>query len=67
MDNNNVKAKCFEELFAAYQRKYTHWRFGQFISNFADWLKYEKCIDIFYLEDERFPELIKEYAKEGNF
>lgn len=64
---NNSSSQCFQMLWDVYKRKYTHWRFGQFISNFTDWLKHEKCMDIFYVEDKDFPELVKEYGKQGNF
>ena len=39
-------------------------RFGQFMCNFMHWVKYEKCIDPFYVEDDRMLEYLKEYMKD---
>jgi hypothetical protein len=38
-------------------------RVGQLMSNFEQWLKTEKGIDIFYLADDRFIPLLEEYLK----
>ena len=40
-------------------------RIGQLMSNFEQWLKDTKGIDIFYIDNERFVELLKEYLKGG--
>ena len=40
-------------------------RFGQLMYNFTRWLNYEKEKDIFYLEEDTFIELFKEYMKEA--
>ena len=39
-------------------------RFGQTMSNFERWLKINKKIDIFYIEDEDFLTYFIEFAKE---
>lgn len=39
-------------------------RIGQLMSNFEQWLKEKKRIDIFYLENVRFVPLLEEYLKE---
>ena len=44
---------------------YPELRIGQLMSNFEQWLKDEKGIDIFYLENVRFVPLLDEYLKEG--
>ncbi len=41
-------------------------RAGQLMSNFEQWLKTEKGIDIFYLADDRFILLLDEYLKGGD-
>ena len=38
-------------------------RIGQLMSNFEQWLKNEKGIDIFYLEDVRFVPLLEAFLK----
>ena len=40
-------------------------RIGQLMSNFEQWLKEQKKIDIFYLDDVRFVRLLEEYLKDG--
>ena len=45
--------------------KYPDIRFGQLMYNFTRWLNYEKCKDIFYLEEDAFIKLFKEYMKEA--
>ena len=44
--------------------KYPDIRFGQLMYNFTRWLNYEKRKDIFYIEDDEFAQLFKEYMKE---
>ena len=38
-------------------------RVGQLMSNFEQWLKDTKGVDMFYLDDDRFAELLEEYLK----
>jgi len=38
-------------------------RIGQLMSNFEQWLKDKKGIDIFYLENVRFIPLLEEYLE----
>ena len=40
-------------------------RVGQLMSNFEQWLKTKKGIDIFCLADDRFIPLLEEYLKGG--
>lgn len=65
-EKNNSREVFFEKMMMLAHDKYSHWRIGQLYSNFCDWLKYEKCLDIFYVEDKELADLIKEYSKEGN-
>ena len=62
----NAREAFFEKMMTLAYDKYSHWRIGQLYSNFCDWLKYQQCLDIFYVEDKELVELLKEYAKEGN-
>ena len=41
-------------------------RIGQLMSNFEQWLKNKYGIDIFYLENDRFVQLLEEYLKGGD-
>lgn len=56
------------EVFKIAHSKYPDLRFGQFFSNFFGWcLSNGKCSDIFFPEDDKWIEWIKEYTgiKEG--
>lgn len=39
-------------------------RFGQLMANFETWLKIDKNLDIFYIEDEDFFTYFNEFTKE---
>lgn len=45
---------------------YPELRIGQLMSNFEQWLKHEKGIDIFYLDNVRFVPLLEECLKDGD-
>ena len=38
------------------------WRFGQFCSNFFEWLVSEKKVDLFFPEEEQMIKYIREFA-----
>jgi hypothetical protein len=38
------------------------WRFGQLMYNFQAYMMREKGIDIFYLEEDKFVECLREYV-----
>jgi hypothetical protein len=44
--------------------KFQDWRFGQFMYNFLGYVAYTKKRDPFYLEEEQFIQLLKEYSDE---
>ena len=45
-------------------KKVPDWRFGQLCSNFFGWLMQEKGIDLFFPEEDKMLEYLKEYIKE---
>ena len=51
------------ELCEIHKKYFFDWRFGQFCSNFFSWLYQEKGIDLFFPEEDRMMEYIKEYSK----
>ena len=60
MRDPNRIPKVTEEI-AGIWKNVPDWRFGQLMSNFWSW--YGR--DIFFLEDDKFIELFKTYAKEN--
>lgn len=51
-----------DELATLWGDEFQDWRFGQLMSNFVSWLWQEKNIDIFFIEENRFLELFREFA-----
>lgn len=49
----------YDRLRTVHMEQFPDWRFGQFIFNFLDW--YKK--DLFYLEDDKFLELLDRFVK----
>lgn len=48
-----------------HKKSFPDLRFGQMISNFFSWCESScKCSDVFYVEDNEFESLIKEYAND---
>lgn len=64
--DSSILIKFGNLLYSLCQDKYSHWRTGQLLSNFISWLESEKCLDIFYVEDQELLDLLKEFSKEGN-
>lgn len=52
----------YNELKAIHKKYFCDWRFGQFCSNFFGWLMSEKEVDLFFPEEQKMIEYIKEYA-----
>lgn len=51
----------YEELKRIHKEQFPDLRFGQLFSNMSFWLQHEKFRDIFYVEDNRFIDYLKEY------
>lgn len=64
--HNQYRYKIPEIIQDICGNKYDHWRVGQLLSNFIDWLNSEKLMDIFYCEDEELYNYLIEFSKEGN-
>lgn len=67
--DNNIKRYNYIYNFGAkiiknYINEVPELRFGQLMSNFGTWLKINKKIDIFYIEDEDFLTYFNEFTKE---
>lgn len=56
----------YDELKAIHKQYFCDWRFGQFCSNFFGWLMSEKKIDLFFPEEDKMIEYIREYAEKQN-
>lgn len=54
---NPERLKSFYDELARLHEKLPDWRFSQLICNFADWYGG----DIFYMEEGRFLQLLKDY------
>ena len=52
----------YEELKTIHKKSFPDWRFGQLCSNFFGWLATEKKMDLFFPEEDRMLEYVKEYA-----
>lgn len=51
------------ELVNIWKEQCPDWRFGQFVSNVMGWIQIEKERDIFFIEEDKMLEYIKEYFK----
>lgn len=51
----------YDAVKALHKDKIPDWRFGQFMYNFISWLQNQKGIDGFYLEEDRYLALLREY------
>ena len=54
----------YDELKRIHKEYFPDWRFGQFCSNFFGWLMQAKGMDLFFPEEDRMMEYIKEYARD---
>lgn len=63
--------KRLDELYDTFKKVHKEhlpdWRFGQFMSNFLGWcVGTGRCSDIFFPEDDKWIQWIKEYVEEDN-
>ena len=54
-----------QEVAQIWQDTFPDWRFGQFITNFENWVRRTKRIDLFYVEESEYLEYLNEYADES--
>lgn len=59
-DPNRIHPFC-KELAAIWSEEFPDMRFGQLMYNFISWCYDTKKRDFFFLEEEEFMELFKEY------
>ena len=53
----------YEELTAIHKRSFCDWRFGQLIHNIMVWLSLDKGVDVFFPEEDKMIEYIREFEK----
>ena len=58
--------KFYDELKDIHKKSFPDWRFGQLCSNFFGWLVSEKKVDLFFPEEDKMIEYIKEYTKKNS-
>ena len=58
--------KFYDELKQIHKEYFPDWRFGQLFSNFFGWLMSIKKIDMFFPEENKMIEYIREYAKNNS-
>lgn len=51
----------YEELKNIHKEYFPDWRFGQLCSNFFGWLVSTKGVDLFFPEEQRMLEYLREY------
>lgn len=56
--------KFYDNIKEIHKTYFPQQRFGQFCSNFFGWLASVKGIDLFFPEDDRMLELLKEYVED---
>lgn len=66
MRDPNRLYSFYNQLLTIHQDKFPDIRFGQLIFNFSEWLKLDKNIDIFYLEEDEFMKYFTEYSGWGD-
>lgn len=54
--------KFYSELCEIHKKSFSDWRFGQLCSNFFGWLMSKKGVDLFFPEEDKMIEYVKEYA-----
>lgn len=61
MRNPNRLDGFYEELKNIHKEYFPDWRFGQLCSNFFGWLVGTKGVDLFFPEESRMLEYLREY------
>ena len=66
MRDPNRLDKFYEEFKEIHKKYAPNQRFGQFCSNFFGWVVSKKKKDIFFPEDDKMLEYLKEYVNEDH-
>lgn len=67
MRDSNRLDNLYKVLHEVHKKSFPDWRFGQLISNWMGWcVSKGKCSDIFFPEDNKWEQWIKEYANENS-
>ena len=62
MRDPNRLDKFYTELCQIHKEHFPDWRFGQLCSNFFGWLASTKQVDLFFPEEGKMLEYLKEYV-----
>lgn len=62
MRDPNRLDNFYTELCKIHKECFSDWRFGQLCSNFFGWLYSEKQVNLFFPEENRMLEFLKEFA-----
>lgn len=62
MRNPNRLDAFYNELCQLHKDNMPDWRFGQLCSNFFGWLMSEKGMDLFFPEEDKMLEYLREYC-----
>lgn len=62
MRNPDRLDSFYDELKKIHKEYFQDWRFGQLCSNFFSWLASEKKVDLFFPEEDKMIEYIREFA-----
>lgn len=54
----------YDTLKKAHKHFFPDWRFAQLVTNIQNWYIRKYGIDIFYLEEDQFIEVLNDYIKE---
>lgn len=52
----------YDKLKRIHKEAFPDWRFGQLCSNFFGWLMAEKKVDLFFPEEDKMLEYLKEFS-----
>ena len=67
MRNTERLDNFYEELKSIHKRNFPDWRFGQLCSNFFGWLATVKKVDLFFPEEDKVLEYLREYSESPGF
>lgn len=54
----------YDELKSIHKEYFVDWRWGQLVNNFLCWLMNDKGMDIFFPEEDKMLEYLREYSEQ---
>ena len=61
-DPNRLDA-LYDKIKEVHKREFPDWRMGQFMLNFMAWYCAKTRTDMFYIEDDKFANILEDYVK----